>query len=299
VLWGPGKADAVARFADAHGIELTSSFAYSDGHEDVAMLQLVGHPHAVNGGAALNDVADTNGWARLECTSQAPATPLDRVRSWLALSSFTPVMTAAAAVGLTRSDLGATSRVVTTVWPRLALGIGGVEVRVDGAENLHGHRPAVVVFNHHTLLDELVVGDLLRRNYVMVLHDHHMIERVVSAIGKRLGPVVSEDDTGDTTTSIAAALDSGRTVAIALPEHPRRSVDIAGNGARALRLAAESGVPVIPVDVLDAADLQRSMGSFRPGVVNVRVARPIEVEALRTNLPGARRRLAAAFDNHY
>jgi len=299
VLWGPGKADAIARFADEHDVALSKSFAYSDGEEDVAMLQLMAHPHAVNGGRALNEVADTNGWRRLECASQARATPLDRVRSWLGLSSFTPVMTAAAAVGLTRSDLGATSDVVTAVWPRLALGIGGVDVRVDGAEHLHGHRPAVVVFNHHTLLDELVIGDLLRRDYVMVLHDHHTIERVVSAIGKRLGSVVSEDGTGDTTASITAALSEGRTVAIAVPEHPRRSVDIAGNGARALRLAAANGVPVIPVHVLDAADLQRSLGSFKSGVVNVRVAPPIEVEALATDHPAARRRLAAAFDSFY
>jgi HAD superfamily hydrolase (TIGR01490 family) len=59
---GADKARAVARYAHRHGLDLAASYAYGDSRSDIAMLQAVGHPTAVNPSAALRRVAEGSGW---------------------------------------------------------------------------------------------------------------------------------------------------------------------------------------------------------------------------------------------
>lgn len=56
------KARRVRRFAEQHGIDLARSYAYGDSVADLPMLELVGHPHAVNPDRALAAVAKKRGW---------------------------------------------------------------------------------------------------------------------------------------------------------------------------------------------------------------------------------------------
>ena len=44
ILWGPGKANAVQKFAADNDIDLKQSYFYADGDEDVALMYLVGNP---------------------------------------------------------------------------------------------------------------------------------------------------------------------------------------------------------------------------------------------------------------
>jgi HAD superfamily hydrolase (TIGR01490 family) len=65
-VYGPAKADAVLAAADDAGISLGDSYAYSDSISDLPLLELVGHPHAVNPEKELRDVATDRGWPILE-----------------------------------------------------------------------------------------------------------------------------------------------------------------------------------------------------------------------------------------
>lgn len=56
------KAQACARLAEEHGWPLEDSFAYSDSETDIPLLELVGHPVAVNPDAALRALALERGW---------------------------------------------------------------------------------------------------------------------------------------------------------------------------------------------------------------------------------------------
>src|SRR5436305_287608 len=47
-VWGRGKLAAVRRWAEAQGVDLADSWAYSDSVFDVPLLSAVGHPCAVN-----------------------------------------------------------------------------------------------------------------------------------------------------------------------------------------------------------------------------------------------------------
>jgi HAD superfamily hydrolase (TIGR01490 family) len=57
-----GKAQAVRELAEAEGIDLAASYAYSDSESDLPMLRAVGHPVVVNPDAELLRVAREEGW---------------------------------------------------------------------------------------------------------------------------------------------------------------------------------------------------------------------------------------------
>ena len=62
LLHGEAKAAAVASLAEREGLDLTRCSAYSDSSNDLPMLQLVGHPNAVNPDAELRAEARRQGW---------------------------------------------------------------------------------------------------------------------------------------------------------------------------------------------------------------------------------------------
>jgi HAD superfamily hydrolase (TIGR01490 family) len=62
LLHGEAKAAAVASLAEREGLDLTRCSAYSDSVNDLPMLQLVGHPNAVNPDAELRAEARRGGW---------------------------------------------------------------------------------------------------------------------------------------------------------------------------------------------------------------------------------------------
>jgi HAD superfamily hydrolase (TIGR01490 family) len=64
-VYGPGKVDAMREFADAHGIDLAESYAYSDSLSDLPMLRAVGNPVAVNPDPLLAEIAQAEGWQAL------------------------------------------------------------------------------------------------------------------------------------------------------------------------------------------------------------------------------------------
>ncbi|MGW3494337.1 HAD family hydrolase [Streptomyces sp. NPDC001020] len=61
-LHGPAKAEAVRALAAAEGLTLSRCAAYSDSHNDIPMLSLVGHPYAINPDAKLRKHARAHDW---------------------------------------------------------------------------------------------------------------------------------------------------------------------------------------------------------------------------------------------
>ncbi len=61
-LHGPAKAEAVRALAAAEGLDLGRCAAYSDSHNDIPMLSLVGHPYAINPDAKLRKHAKDRDW---------------------------------------------------------------------------------------------------------------------------------------------------------------------------------------------------------------------------------------------
>ena len=62
VCYGPGKLAMAGRYAAQHGLDLSQSYFYSDSHEDLPLLETVGHPVAVNPNRKLARIAAARGW---------------------------------------------------------------------------------------------------------------------------------------------------------------------------------------------------------------------------------------------
>lgn len=69
--YGPEKAHAIERVADREGYDLALCYAYSDSVSDLPMLEVVGHPVAVNPDSGLEAVARARGWPIVEFSRTA------------------------------------------------------------------------------------------------------------------------------------------------------------------------------------------------------------------------------------
>lgn len=61
-IYGVGKAQAIEKLASDRGYDLKLSYAYSDSVSDLPMMEVVGHPVAVNPDSELGTVAHDRGW---------------------------------------------------------------------------------------------------------------------------------------------------------------------------------------------------------------------------------------------
>jgi HAD superfamily hydrolase (TIGR01490 family) len=103
--YGPNKAKAMKELAEQHGYDLATSFAYSDSETDAPMLEIVGHPFAVNPDKALRRMAEENGWPILTFTSPVS------MRARLGLDSRVAKV---AAVGVVAAGVGAIALALMT-----------------------------------------------------------------------------------------------------------------------------------------------------------------------------------------
>jgi HAD superfamily hydrolase (TIGR01490 family) len=67
--YGEGKVEGIKALADEAGYDLPNCYAYSDSITDAPMLELVGHPTAVNPDKALRKLAEENSWPIREFTN--------------------------------------------------------------------------------------------------------------------------------------------------------------------------------------------------------------------------------------
>ena len=75
IIWGPGKARAVQGFAAENGVDLSKSYFYADGDEDVALMYLVGNPRPTNPAGKMAAVAAKRGWPVLRFSSRSGTQP--------------------------------------------------------------------------------------------------------------------------------------------------------------------------------------------------------------------------------
>ncbi len=61
-VYGEGKTEAIAKLSAERGYDLRLCYAYSDSVSDLPMLELVGHPVAVNPDNGLQSLAHQRGW---------------------------------------------------------------------------------------------------------------------------------------------------------------------------------------------------------------------------------------------
>ncbi|HEY2220608.1 HAD-IB family hydrolase [Actinomycetospora sp.] len=283
--WGEGKAALVTRFAAENGIDLTKSWAYANGAEDVPFLETVGRPHAVNPEQALAEVAAARDWPVLTFSRPAASSwdPRPLLRTAAVYGSFFLSSGIGLLHGLLNTDRRAGVDLATALLGPLGGAVGAIDIEVTGEEHLWSHRPAVFLINHQSALVDLVVtARLLRTGFTAVAKAE---VRETPVIGWLLAQAdvafVERDGTGGRAALDGAVerLRSGTSVIMA-PEGTRSRTPTVGPFKKgAFHLAAAAGVPVVPVVIRNAGELMwRDASLAHAGTVQVHVHPPIPTE---------------------
>ncbi|MHB8692582.1 MAG: HAD-IB family hydrolase [Solirubrobacteraceae bacterium] len=282
ILWGPGKAAAVAAFAAKHDIDLHASYAYGNGDEDIEFLRTVGRPRPVNPAPELEAVARDEGWPVVHCGPRGQPGVTALARTVAAYGG----MAGAFGAGLGMSVLRGRRQGVDFTLSHgsdAALALAGISLNVSGRENIERARPAVVIFNHTSILDGLIVLKLLRHDLTGAGKKELASQPGIGLLMKWAN--IAMLDRGNTKQAIAALapvverLHEGYSIVIA-PEGTRMPTPTLGRFKKGpFHMAMQGGVPVLPIVIRNAGEhLWRGSKVMRPGTIDVHVLEPISVE---------------------
>ncbi|MEO9224607.1 MAG: HAD-IB family hydrolase [Acidimicrobiales bacterium] len=264
-VWGPGKLASVRSWAKGRGVDLASSWAYSDSVFDLPLLSAVGKAVAVNPDPRLLLVAMVRRW---------PIQHFDVPEGVVKLGPFEP------------------QRVLQFFAQPAALPF--VRFDIAGVEHIPSEGAAILVANHRSYFDPVAIGVTMAKakRPVRFLGKKEVFEApVIGNIARSLGGIAVDRGTGSEAPLAAAAkaLAGGELVAI-LPQGtiPRGRAffepELKGRWGAA-KLVTETKVPVIPIGVWGSeAVWPRSsrtpdvLAVGHPPTVRVRVGRPVELK---------------------
>jgi putative phosphoserine phosphatase / 1-acylglycerol-3-phosphate O-acyltransferase len=281
-LWGAGKAAAVCDFATAHGIELSRSYGYANGNEDIAFLKTVGHATAVNPKPALIEAAQRAGWTMLRFPARRKASLATRARSLGAYCALTATSLGGLAYAVASGKKRRAAELVSAITSDVMLAITGVEVETQGEHHLWAHRPALFLFNHQSTVDGYVLLTLLRRGFTGIAKKEVAKMPLLGQILRALDfAFIDRGNTGSSKEAMQPAVDRlrhGMSVVIA-PEGTRSLTPRLGQFKKgAFHIAMQAGAPIVPVVIRNTYEVMpRGSLLFRPGTVQVCALPAIDV----------------------
>lgn len=283
IPWAEGKAAAVLDLAKELDLDLDASFAYSNGDEDVAFLETVGNPCAIEPEPLLAEVADHRRWPAITCRAVETTHPVANfVRTAGFYGAFAAAFGTSIGLSLRTRSRDQILSMTGSVGSDVGLAIAGVEVDVvRGAEHLWAHRPAVFIFNHQSNIDPIVVMKLLRQHYTGVAKAEAKKIPGFGLLFQLAGVAfVERGNTEQAKKALAPAVqkirDQGLSLAIS-PEGTRTLTPTVGPFKKgAFHIAIQADVPVVPI-VLKGAGRVMHSGSktLKPGRIEVVVLPPV------------------------
>ncbi|NND75405.1 MAG: HAD-IB family hydrolase [Ilumatobacter sp.] len=227
-IWNTNKRDAVRDWAEEHNIDLAKSYAYSDSYFDAPMLDLVGHPVAVNPDLRLSALATIKGW---------PIRHLDKTDGVIKIA-------------------GREIQEWTRPLMRPEIVAPYADIEMIDVEKIPAEGPAILVFNHRSYFDATVMGLVIAKagRNIRGLGKKEVFDvPIVGRLMRGLGGVRVERASGsdEPLEEAAKALRGGDIVMLApegtIPRGPAFfDPELKGRWGAA-KLAADTRVPVIPV----------------------------------------------------
>ncbi|MGB1251155.1 MAG: HAD-IB family hydrolase [Candidatus Promineifilaceae bacterium] len=280
--WGEGKAFYGRQFAEKHGIDLAQSYFYTDSHEDIQLLEIVGKPRPLNPNRKLFRISAERNWPSYRFIMPKKAGTVSALRTGLTYGSMIPTMMAGAARGLWSGSRNEAVNTMISTLGELGTRLSGIKLNVRGEENMWAARPAVFIFNHQSGTDMIIGAKLLQKDVTAIAKQ----DLKFSLVGPLMmaGGVVFIDR-GNRKKAIEQmkpavdALQSGTSIAIA-PEGTRSGTRTLGPFKKgAFHIAMEAGVPLIPIVIHNASDaLPKGALFIRSTTVDVTVLPPISTE---------------------
>lgn len=228
-VWSTGKLAAVRTWSEENGVDLAASYAYSDSVYDTPLLAAVGHPVVVNPDPRMVLMAAARRWPTVDLETAPGSTPGSRI-------------------GLELQKLALT-------FSRPSM-VPYADIRIRGTERIPKQGPVIIVANHRSYFDPMVIGMVVAKTgrTVRSLGKKEVFDvPVVGSLAEAMGGIRVDRGTGsDEPLKLAAeALDAGDMVAV-MPEGtiPRGPAffdpELKGRWGAA-RLATMTGATVIPI----------------------------------------------------
>ncbi|MEM9209693.1 MAG: 1-acylglycerol-3-phosphate O-acyltransferase, partial [Pseudomonadota bacterium] len=272
--------DAAEAFARARGVDLSGCYFYSDGFEDLPLLDAVGYPRPLNPDSSLASTARRRDWLTRSFDSRGIPGMREVVRTGLVYGAFfSAALQILPTWFLNQSRRDAVNLAVTT-WGEFGSALAGIKIRISGEQHLWQERPAVFLFNHQSAIDVLIIAKLLRRDFTAIAKQE-------IAANPLVGPVFRVADTVfvdrrhteravEALKPVVKTLHDGLSIAIA-PEGTRSAGDKLGPFKKGpFHIAMQADVPVVPIVIHNATDVLPKGGFFvRPSTVHVDVLPPI------------------------
>ena len=281
--WNDGKRLHARLWLRRNGGRLADAWFYTDSAEDLPLLEHVGHPVAVDADPILRRYARRSGWPLLRFRGRAPDLEAVVRSSMVATSVYGSVLAGASTL-LFGGTLEDAADVAGRTFGDTGLTLAGVRLRVRGGQHLAAGRGAVIVFNHQSALDALIMARLVRYPFVGVAKAELGRTPLLGPLMRRAGTVFVDRSSPEGVRQLAPALDAlreGRAVVIA-PEGTRSYGTLPAPFKRgAFHLACRAQVPILPVVIHNAADvLPRGDLLLKPRVpVEVTVLPPVDTSA--------------------
>jgi putative phosphoserine phosphatase / 1-acylglycerol-3-phosphate O-acyltransferase len=227
LVWGRGKLEAVQAWADEEGIDLRSSYAYSDSYYDAPLLAGVGNAVAVNPDVRLAGLARLRGWPirHFDLPEGVPKIAGRELQQWTRF--------------LQRPEL-----------------LANVRLDVEGVDKIPRDGPLIAVFNHRSYFDGSVVGVVLGQTgrSFRFLGKKEVFDAPLIGIFPRLAGGIRVNRSSGSDEPLEAAikvLRAGEAIAMApegtIPRGPAFfATELRGRWGAA-RLAAATRAPVIPI----------------------------------------------------
>jgi len=281
--YGGGKAIAARALARERGIDLGQSYFYTDSHEDLPLLEAVGHPRPTNPNRRLAAIAARRGWPVRRFSGRGMPSPVEVVRSSLAIASIVPAFALGAVPGVLNRSRRDMVNFGIGMWGDLGTALAGIRLDVRGEEHLWSRRPAVFILNHQSAVESLLICKLLRRDFVAVSKKEVRANPIFGPIFAFAGTVFI--DRYDRQKAIEAlqpaitALREGTSLVIA-PEGTRSTTPRLGPFKKgAFHMAMAARVPIVPIVFRNTLDALPKHGLvIRPATVEAVVLPPIPTD---------------------
>jgi len=172
------------------------------------------------------------------------------------------------------------------VWSKGILRTAGIDVRMDGMENIDPDRPQIVVANHSSWFDVFALAAYFPGVYHFVAKEELAHIPIFGRAWISCGHI--RIDRGDRSSAIesldraAEKIRSDNATIIMFPEGTRSPTgELRRFKKGAFVLAIQAGVPIVPLAIEGSHDVMPK-GSWlvRPGTIRIRIGEPIPVEGM-------------------
>ncbi|MEQ9520339.1 MAG: HAD-IB family hydrolase [Parvibaculum sp.] len=281
--YSEGKSIAVRNFVADRDIDLNESFFYTDGNEDLPLLEIVGRPRPLNPDKKLASVAKSRDWPITRFDGRGRTSAKDVVRTGLAYLSAAP----AAAAALSSYSLNGSARQARNLfqglWGEMSSAAIGLNLDVQGREHLWSHRPAVFMANHQSAVDAIAVMKLVQQDFTAIAKKEVRSQPFIGQVSEAMGTIfvdrLDNKQARDALAPAVTALKSGTSIII-FPEGTRSPTNKLSKFKKGgFHLAMQAGVPIVPIVLKNTTDaMPKGALMARPATVHVTILPPVETK---------------------